>query len=410
MIAEARAIAQRGDAYQPFMSLVTTESHLLCGAGEYERAAAVARAGIADAERHGLARTAGAFLAINLAEPLLYRGRWDEALQAAERALDLAPPPLTRTALWITCGWIALARGDIDGAARRAAAARAVLTDTGYDDQYHLPHATLEIELSLAANGPAAAAAAAAGALNRYDVLASSPRFAWPLVVTAAAAAREAAGEDAVALRDELRALAGKMEAYGPVQRAWQLSFAAIEPPDHGDRGLAGADAAVEAWEALQQPHQAAATLVYAARAALAGAPGASVRAEAAARLRRARSMADLLGAQPLAEQAAGLARRAGDGSESPGAASAGDRLGLTAREFEVLRLVASGQSNREIAAALFISPKTASVHVSNILGKLGSASRTEAAAKAHALGLFEPPAQWLQIATNIGKFREQRH
>ena len=55
-----------------------------------------------------------------------------------------------------------------------------------------------------------------------------------------------------------------------------------------------------------------------------------------------------------------------------------------------MLRLVTAGQSNREIAAALFISPKTASVHVSNILGKLGAATRTEAAARAHALRLFE--------------------
>ncbi|WP_143220104.1 response regulator transcription factor, partial [Actinomadura sp. CNU-125] len=63
--------------------------------------------------------------------------------------------------------------------------------------------------------------------------------------------------------------------------------------------------------------------------------------------------------------------------------------LGLTPREFEVLRLVAEGRSNREIAAALFISAKTASVHVSNILGKLGVASRGEAAATAHRLSLF---------------------
>ena len=66
------------------------------------------------------------------------------------------------------------------------------------------------------------------------------------------------------------------------------------------------------------------------------------------------------------------------------------DRLGLTAREFEVLRLVAAGRSNREIAAELFISAKTASVHVSNILGKLGVASRGEAAATAHRLRLFD--------------------
>ena len=56
-----------------------------------------------------------------------------------------------------------------------------------------------------------------------------------------------------------------------------------------------------------------------------------------------------------------------------------------------MLRLVAAGRSNREIANELFISPKTVSVHVSNILGKLGAASRSEAAAKAHAQRLVDP-------------------
>ena len=63
----------------------------------------------------------------------------------------------------------------------------------------------------------------------------------------------------------------------------------------------------------------------------------------------------------------------------------------LTSREREVLRLLAAGRSNREIAAVLFITPKTASVHVSNILGKLGAASRTEAAAIAHREGVSLP-------------------
>jgi DNA-binding NarL/FixJ family response regulator len=54
-----------------------------------------------------------------------------------------------------------------------------------------------------------------------------------------------------------------------------------------------------------------------------------------------------------------------------------------------VLRLVAAGHTNKEIAAELFISPKTASVHVSNILTKLNATSRTEAAARAHSLRLL---------------------
>ncbi|MFL6127925.1 MAG: LuxR C-terminal-related transcriptional regulator, partial [Mycobacteriales bacterium] len=67
------------------------------------------------------------------------------------------------------------------------------------------------------------------------------------------------------------------------------------------------------------------------------------------------------------------------------------DRLGLTAREQEVLALVALGRTNREIAETLFISPKTATVHVSNILGKLGVRSRVEAATIAHRLGMVQP-------------------
>jgi DNA-binding NarL/FixJ family response regulator len=61
---------------------------------------------------------------------------------------------------------------------------------------------------------------------------------------------------------------------------------------------------------------------------------------------------------------------------------------GLTARELEVLRLLATGRSNRDIAAELFISAKTASVHVSNIMAKLGVGSRVEAAGVAYRLGL----------------------
>jgi DNA-binding NarL/FixJ family response regulator len=103
--------------------------------------------------------------------------------------------------------------------------------------------------------------------------------------------------------------------------------------------------------------------------------------------------LAQDLGVQPLRDAVAVLARRARvplDGGPAAGPSSDPDRLGLTAREFEVLRLVAAGQSNRDIASELFISVKTASVHVSNILGKLGVSSRGEAAATAHRLRLFD--------------------
>jgi len=90
-----------------------------------------------------------------------------------------------------------------------------------------------------------------------------------------------------------------------------------------------------------------------------------------------------------LRERIGLLARRARFGLPSGSVGEQAPEIpGLTAREAEVLRLVAAGRSNREIAAELFISAKTASVHVSNILAKLGATSRTEAAAIAHQAGL----------------------
>jgi len=116
-------------------------------------------------------------------------------------------------------------------------------------------------------------------------------------------------------------------------------------------------------------------------------------RDEAAEQWREAVQTADMLAARPLRRALDDLARRARIGvAEAHGD---GEVLAsLTSREREVLRLIAAGRSNREIASVLFIAPKTASVHVSNILGKLGAASRTEAAAIAHREGLIPQPAQ----------------
>jgi DNA-binding NarL/FixJ family response regulator len=112
--------------------------------------------------------------------------------------------------------------------------------------------------------------------------------------------------------------------------------------------------------------------------------------------LRRAYRTAVALGAGPLRREVELLAQRgrldlqehaeAAAAAETPPSPAAS--LGLTRRESEVLALVAEGRTNRQIGQALFITEKTASLHVSHILTKLGVAGRGEAAAIADRLGL----------------------
>jgi DNA-binding CsgD family transcriptional regulator len=121
-------------------------------------------------------------------------------------------------------------------------------------------------------------------------------------------------------------------------------------------------------------------------------------RDEAAAVWHAARDTASRLQAGPLGAALDDLARRArldpgheNRGGHGNGSSGTSPLAALTDREREVLSLLARGMSNREIGAELFITPKTASVHVSNILAKLGAASRTEAAAIAYREGAQRP-------------------
>jgi DNA-binding NarL/FixJ family response regulator len=172
--------------------------------------------------------------------------------------------------------------------------------------------------------------------------------------------------------------------------------------------------AATEAWAAVPMPLPAAYAAMRAAEAALI----AGDRATAERTIADAATTARRLGAGPLLAAIDGLARRGRlpipTGAEVPTAAT--DKadplaatapatevatavptatpfaeLGLSARESEVLALVAAGRTNGQIAEALFISPKTASVHVTHILDKLGVSSRIEAAMLAARAGLVAP-------------------
>ena len=280
----------------------------------------MAREGMATAREYGLARTSGSVLAINLAEPLVSLGRWDEAVEVIERALDHFPPRMRAASLWRLSADVALARGDLAAAADLADSIRAVLEGTGFKDERQLPLARLETELGLGQDRPAQALSTVEDALDRFN-LQTSPRYAWPLLVAgtracaAALAARDAelAGK-AAALRDRLRTEAGKLEVTGRAQRADQLTFAAeamrAEPGDPGlawDAAAPAWDAAAQAWDAVSQPYPQAQALLRSAEAALSGGDHDG----GAIRLRRAAALAERLGTPRLSDDIELLARRA---------------------------------------------------------------------------------------------------
>jgi DNA-binding CsgD family transcriptional regulator len=165
-----------------------------------------------------------------------------------------------------------------------------------------------------------------------------------------------------------------------------------------GVRDPAAWAAVAQLWRELQRPFLVAYARYRegAAHLALRGSRNA-----AASALRSARSTAAELGAAPLARDItvlAGHARIALESDDAPAGERATDDpaavLGLTAREAEVIRLLAIGRSNQEIADELFLTRKTASVHVSNIIGKLGVSNRVQAAAIAQRVGLVAEPTR----------------
>jgi DNA-binding NarL/FixJ family response regulator len=141
----------------------------------------------------------------------------------------------------------------------------------------------------------------------------------------------------------------------------------------------------VAARRADGQPYELGRALLWLAEAAAA----AGERAVVAEAIEEAGAIASELDARLLRDSLDTLARRVGLRTAGRSSTVAETEL-LTEREREVLRLVAEGLSNRLIAERLYISPKTASVHVSRIIAKLDVANRVEAAAVAHRLGLLD--------------------
>jgi DNA-binding CsgD family transcriptional regulator len=191
----------------------------------------------------------------------------------------------------------------------------------------------------------------------------------------------------ASALREEARHAAATAVSVTPNAAGWLALAEAEHDRAAGTGGPTRWRAAAERWDDLERPPFAAYCRWREAEALAAfGAPRADVRAP----LRQAHVVAARLGAAPLRHELERLAARARidlrvqPAPEPP--PDLGRQLGLTPREAEVLALVAEGLTNREIAAELVISVKTAGVHVSHILQKLDAPNRQQAAAIAHKL------------------------
>ena len=181
---------------------------------------------------------------------------------------------------------------------------------------------------------------------------------------------------------------------FAPQAEAWFAMCVAERSRLTGETDLRLWKAAADAFRTVSMPYQEAYALW---RLAEAGLAERSSRAQAADLLRDAAAIGQRLGAKPLLAEIEMLARRARLSLDEVGTAPADvprptpAPMGLTVREIEVINLVATGRTNREIAEALFITEGTAGAHVSNILGKLGVRGRTEAASVAQRLGLLDP-------------------
>ncbi|MBB5961328.1 helix-turn-helix transcriptional regulator [Planomonospora venezuelensis] len=372
----ALAIGERLGSGRIFLRALANNVDALNNLGRSAEAVERALEGERLAKRYGLYRVHGTFIANNRAEALESLGRFDEAAAAAEHALAMDPTLRTRHHLRRIRADVAAARGETDLLRSVLAEVDAFTAEEEFTQEL-TANDRLRMALHLLEGEPPAALDVA----ERVEVdtgIMNKPQLGWRLLSVVAGvcdAAAAVAPERAAALRARTGEAAAAMTTDNPVSEAYRLGLTG----DH--------DAAAAAWERLDRPFPRAVSLLQAARAAAA----AGDREGVAVRLRTAHPVALALAARPLAAEIEALARRTGtalspadaQSPETPGAPA------LTPREQEVLRLVAQGRSNRDIAAELFISAKTVSVHVSNILGKLGVSTRGEAAAAAHRLALI---------------------
>lgn len=330
-------------------------------------------------------------LVYSAADAEIALGDWDDALSRLDDACrDLDDERLTFT-LSALAGLVHCWRGDLETAERYAATARSYLDAAELESRRATwETAWLEAEVA-AARSDRTGARTALQRLWSMEHPESASHALWrPLLSAVKVNVDEIVGKPArstAAARDDLvtcRAVAARLHRIGDVGVAWETHLAAELARLDGQHDPAPWAAAAEAWVAAGWLRERAVALLGLAKAHVRAGDDQHARDA----LDDARAIARRLGAAPLHAAAAEIAHNAGleSGARSQRHPST---AALTPRELEVLSLIAQGCSNKRIATELFISPKTVSVHVSSILGKLHASSRTEVVAVAQRTNLL---------------------
>ncbi|MFC0625996.1 helix-turn-helix transcriptional regulator [Kribbella deserti] len=368
--------------------------------GRYSDCEAVLRNGLRYAAAHGLSRSVGAVLSYMLAERLIECGDWAEAseLLRSARAQRTRGIPAYFTGGYLAR--LAAYQGDDSLLTDSVAEVESIAVTV---PQQPVPHAMAllaKAERSLWAGQPSSAAQSSAAAM---EVLVGETGYranaAAVLARAQADMAHSAVLRGDVAYRpilsqSELCRLAAewRTSTHEPVRAFSALVRAEADRMD-GARDPIPWRNAVEAWSIAGWPYWTAYARWRLGWALLRERSG---RPEARQELRGAYETACALGAEPLRgaiEELAVSARLQVVPGADRAEVWAADEFGLTARESEVLPLLAAGRTNAEIAQILVISPRTVGEHVSRILHKLGAGRRTEAAAIARRAGLIDTSA-----------------
>ena len=360
--------------------------------------------GLQAAEAMGIGRSYGSLLRAHGARSAFNLGRWGEAVAQTERVFD-AVGRGRNIELYVLAytAELTVASGDHKTAESRLNQFADLLEGQPIEMQFLTPYASARAELALWRHNPAESWAVIDQALplirkGRAHHLASQVCRvgAWALADLAqfAGARRDepaaaAAVERISRLRAEIGAILDDLAIVAPPRPRHHADVATVDA--EVSRALGASDpalwqSAAERWSACQRPYLESYARWREAEAYL----DRGDRVPAVEALRNAHAIATGLPAPPLVDAIESLAKRAridlaGVGSaKSHPPVDGRDPFTLTPREREVLALIVEGRTNRQIAETLFITENTAGVHVSRILGKLGAASRTEAASIAH--------------------------